>query len=134
MEFIGMGIAAAVIIALLCGLFLSRKQKKEPEQQPPRRILSVCPLCGSSLAAGEKLFSRVYGPMTLPDQRCTIAGCPHCHPSCEPGVKRTCPVCGKSVGQSGYLVARLFNKAEGKKHVLVTGCTGCCRGVSQNEK
>ena len=85
-----------------------------------------CPLCSTPLAKGENMFSRVYRPMTAPDQRMTIHGCPHCYPKMESGAKRICPVCKKEVPLDGELVARLFNKtSNGKKHVLIVGCTGC---------
>ena len=54
-----------------------------------------CPLCSTPLAKNEDMFSRIYRPMTTPDQRMTVHGCPHCYPRPEPGVKRKCPVCGK---------------------------------------
>ena len=54
-----------------------------------------------------------------------IMGCPHCYPHCEPGLKRICPVCHKTVEQDQSLTARLFNKALGKKHVHVVGCSNC---------
>lgn len=87
-----------------------------------------CPLCSTPLAKNEDMFSRVYRPMTTSDQRMTVHGCPHCYPAPEPGVRRLCPVCGKEVPPSGELVARLFNRTEGKKHVLITGCSECCKG------
>ena len=77
---------------------------------------------------GEDLVSRVYRPMNVPHQLCTISGCPHCYPVPEPGKKRECPVCHKEVPlENGHLVTRLFNKSDGKKHVIVTGCTECCK-------
>ena len=84
-----------------------------------------CPLCSSPLAKNEDMFSRIYRPMTTPDQRMTVHGCPHCYPRPEPGVKRQCPVCGKEVPLDGELIARLFNRTEGKKHVMITGCSVC---------
>ncbi|MGN0729838.1 hypothetical protein [Treponema sp.] len=99
------------------------------ENAQKKGLLVSCPVCGSLLLPGEDLVSRVYRPMNVPDQLCTINGCPHCYPSVEPGLKRTCPVCHKEIPLGdGHLVARLFNKAEGKKHVIVTGCGNCCRG------
>lgn len=89
-------------------------------------LLVNCPLCDSPLLPGENLVTKVYRPMTVPDQLCTINGCPHCFPVCEPGVQRVCPVCGKTVGPDEHLVARLFNYTDGKKHVRVMGCTHCC--------
>lgn len=84
-----------------------------------------CPLCSTPLAKNEDMFSRIYRPMTTADQRMTVHGCPHCYPRPEPGVKRSCPVCGKEVPLDGELIARLFNRTEGKKHVMITGCSVC---------
>ncbi len=84
-----------------------------------------CPLCSTPLAKNEDMFSRIYRPMNTPDQRMTVHGCPHCYPRPEPGIKRTCPVCGKEVPLDGELIARLFNRTEGKKHVMITGCSVC---------
>lgn len=87
-----------------------------------------CPLCSTPLAKNEDMFSRIYRPMNTPDQRMTVHGCPHCYPRPEPGVKRICPVCGKEVPLEGELIARLFNRTEGKKHVMITGCSICYAG------
>ena len=84
-----------------------------------------CPLCSTPLAKDEDLFSRIYRPMTTADQRMTVHGCPHCYPKPEAGIKRSCPVCGKEVPLDGELIARLFNRTEGKKHVMITGCSVC---------
>ena len=105
----------------------ARRIRSENAQK--KGLLVSCPICGSSLLPGEDLVSRVYRPMNVPDQLCTINGCPHCYPRVEPGLKRICPVCQKEIPLSdGHLVARLFNKTEGKKHVIVTGCNSCCKG------
>jgi len=133
--------AAAVLIIVLLSLFLKYKKTLEEDRQKAlakkqtleakkKGLLVTCPLCGCDLMSGEDLFSRVYRPMNVPDQLCTINGCPHCFPKLEPGVKRECPVCHKEVPlKDGHLIARLFNKSDGKKHVIVTGCTQCSRGV-----
>lgn len=92
-----------------------------------------CPLCNTPLAKNEDMFSRVYRPMNTPDQRMTVHGCPHCYPKLEPGVKRICPVCHGSVPMNGELIARLFNRTEGKKHVMITGCTQCYKGVVKKD-
>ena len=132
-----LGIAVIAVIILLAWLigksFLKPKAETKRKQKLIKtaqnsNLLVTCPLCGSFLQKGEDLFSRVYRPMNVPDQLCTISGCPHCHPLPEPGVNRKCPVCGKNVPvKDGYLTARLFNKADGKKHVVVTGCTECSK-------
>ncbi|MBQ9281827.1 MAG: hypothetical protein IJ207_06465 [Treponema sp.] len=129
----------AIILILALMLFMKFKkmqQKPIPQKNDLRtqkdengRIDFVrCPLCSTPLAKNEDMFSRIYRPMTTADQRMTVHGCPHCYPRPEPGVKRTCPVCGKEVPLDGELIARLFNRTEGKKHVLVTGCSECYRG------
>mgnify|MGYP002855352210 CR=1 FL=1 len=92
-----------------------------------------CPLCSTPLAKNEDMFSRIYRPMTTHDQRMTVHGCPHCYPRPEPGVKRNCPVCGKEVPLNGELIARLFNRTEGKKHVMITGCSECYKGRRRND-
>ncbi|MBQ0050890.1 MAG: hypothetical protein KBT11_02365 [Treponema sp.] len=98
-----------------------RKQKTEDGKVDFVR----CPLCNTPLAKNEDMFSRIYRPMNTPDQRMTVHGCPHCYPKLEAGVKRICPVCRKDVPMDGELIARLFNRTEGKKHVMITGCTVC---------
>ena len=80
-------------------------------------LFLICPI--------EQLISKVYRPMKVPDQLMTIQGCPHCYPKCEPGVARVCPVCHKAIAPDQALTARLFNKAVGKKHVHIIGCSNC---------
>lgn len=109
----------------------SSKSKKSAQNGPKRNsdgelLLVTCPVCNSPLLPGENIVSRVFRPMNVPDQLCTIYGCPHCYPKAEAGLKRECPVCGKKVAQDGHLVARLFNYKDKKKHVRVMGCTDCC--------
>ena len=104
-----LGIAAVTIIILLAWILgksfgKSRKvenQKKLIKTASESKLLVTCPLCGSFLQKGQDLFSRVYRPMNVPDQLCTISGCPHCYPRPEPGLQRKCPVCGKNVPESG---------------------------------
>ncbi len=104
-------------------------RRKATERAGAMGLLVSCPLCSSPLAKGEDIVSKVYRPMNVPDQLCTINGCPHCYPRPEAGVKRVCPVCGRDVPlKDGHLIARLFNYADGKKHVVVTGCTECSKG------
>ena len=149
MSYLILGLAAAAIIALLwlygnlssksnlsgkadsktAASFNLSSSKKAPDLQ--KKNLMQCTLCSSYLNSGENLFSKVYRPMNVPDQRCTISGCPHCYPKCESSVKRSCPVCKKSVPQKGYLVARLFNNTAHKKHVTIVGCTQCLKTFSK---
>lgn len=136
---LALGVCAVVLILLFSAILNlnlraeSKKREKQKAQMEAQRktasakgLLVTCPLCNSGLLPGEDLFTRVYRPMNVPDQLCTISGCPHCFPTLEPGIKRTCPVCHKEVLKDGHLIARLFNKTIGKKHVIVTGCNQCC--------
>ena len=107
----------------------NKKGAKASSNEKPA-MPNLCPLCQSQLGKGQDLISRVYRPMTVHDQLCTINGCPNCFPSPKPGIQRICPVCHKTVDvKDGHLVARLFNYEDKKKHVIVTGCNHCCRGV-----
>ena len=109
---------------------LNRKKKENEKRRNEaslKGLLVNCPLCSSPLLPGEDLITRIYRPMNVPDQLCTINGCPHCYPVPQNGIERKCPVCHKTVPlKDGHLTARLFNRANGKKHVLITGCTECC--------
>ena len=127
MDLLVIGAFSVLIIALLAAIFVldaakkrAARRKKQANMQPVK-----CPVCQSELFVGEQLVSKVYRPMKVPDQLMTIQGCPHCYPKCEPGVSRTCPVCHKAIAPDQALTARLFNKAVGKKHVHIIGCTNC---------
>ena len=128
MDLLVIGTFSVLIIALLAALFVidtyrkvqARKAAKKTNMQPVK-----CPVCQSELFVGEQLISKVYRPMKVPDQLMTIQGCPHCYPKCQPGVARICPVCHKAIAPDQALTARLFNKAIGKKHVHIIGCSNC---------
>ncbi len=123
-----------LILALMIFMKFKKMQARTPQKDNNLRTQKNesggiefvrCPLCSTPLAKNEDMFSRIYRPMNTPDQRMTVHGCPHCYPRPEPGVRRTCPVCGKEVPLEGELIARLFNRTEGKKHVMITGCSVC---------
>ncbi len=128
---------ACIICAIIILLFLlarysasdaENKKDKRNKKGSAEHSSVQCPLCNSFLLKGEDLYTRVYRPMNVSDQLCTINGCPHCYPVLQAGVKRECPVCHKMVPiKDGHLTARLFNKTDGKKHVIVTGCSECCK-------
>lgn len=120
-------VGIAILIAALSYFAFSKRNKQRPAAQSQKHALVNCPMCGSGLQKGQNMYSKVFRPMNVPDQRCVISGCPHCYPVCEIGVKRVCPVCGKSVPPNGHLVARLFNKTQGKKHVMIVGCSSCLK-------
>lgn len=127
MDLLLIGIFSVIIIALLAGMAAYSKNKKAQSAAKKNSSMQPvkCPICQSELYVGEQLISKVYRPMKVPDQLMTIQGCPHCYPRCEPGVARTCPVCHKAIAPDQTLTARLFNKAVGKKHVHIIGCSNC---------
>ncbi len=134
MDFLLMGIAAIVLVAALMyftNLYFQKKKnvaKHKNSVACPGSLVS-CPVCGTKLIPGENIVSKVFVTNgQVNDQICYIYGCPHCFPRCVPGVKRTCPVCHKSVEQNQYLLARRFNKTKsGTPHVIVNGCGNCNR-------
>lgn len=129
MDYLAIGFFSVVIIALLAGLLgvWSNNKKRQAARAGKQSNMQPvkCPVCQSELFVGEQLISKVYRPMKVPDQLMTIQGCPHCYPKCEPGVARVCPVCHKAIAADQALTARLFNKAVGKKHVHIIGCSNC---------
>lgn len=128
MEYLLIGICSAVIIFLLICIYrYNQKQKEKNKKAAAQKNLEPvrCPICQSELYVGEQLVSKVFRPMNVPDQIMTVSGCPHCYPTCEPGVRRQCPVCHNKLEANQALTARLFNKAMGKKHVHIIGCTNC---------
>ena len=126
MDYLLMGIASCVIIALIVWYLHYSQRQKEIEKKKPGIMQNVkCPVCQSNLFKGENLISKVFRPMNVPDQLMIVLVCPHCYPVCQPGVERKCPVCGKSIAPDQSLTARLFNKQLGKKHVHVIGCSNC---------
>lgn len=133
MEWFFAALAIVVIIALLAGLYIkfvkpSRNQKKPAGKKAPGTpSFAHCPLCDMPLPIGDNIYTKVYRPMDVPDQRCFVLGCIHCYPKVEPGLKRICPVCHKEVPLSGNLIARLFNKKDGSKHVHIVCCTECSK-------
>ncbi len=129
MDYLAIGFFSVVIIALLASLLAvwSNNKKRQAARAGKQSNMQPvkCPVCQSELFVGEQLISKVYRPMKVPDQLMTIQGCPHCYPKCEPGVARVCPVCHKAIAADQALTARLFNKAVGKKHVHIIGCSNC---------
>lgn len=112
---------AAVIVILL---ILLRRKKENPgavTETPKKGEGTVCPLCGSVLSGGERVRSVVYPGK--PDSIMEISGCPRCSPA-NPEHPRICPVCRRTLGPEGLVIARYFEKP-GRKHVHVLGCDIC---------
>ena len=134
MDYLLMGLAATVIVAALMYFKYQAQQNKAIAKQKKRSGNGMggfanCPVCGTMMLPGENLVTKVFTTSgQVNDQICYIYGCPHCFPVCEPGIKRSCPVCKKNVEQKQYLLARRFNKTKsGTPHVIVNGCGNCNR-------
>lgn len=132
LEYFFMGLSFVLIIALLCFIFLrieSRKMNgsKKMIKKAEGPGFAKCPLCDMPLPIGDNIYTKVYRPMNVPDQRCIVMGCIHCYPKVEPGLRRVCPVCHKEVPINGNLIARLFNKRDGSKHIHIVCCTECSK-------
>ena len=135
MDYLLMGLAAIVIVAALMYFFIYQAQQNKAIAKQKKRSgngmggFANCPVCGTMMLPGENLVTKVFTTSgQVNDQICYIYGCPHCFPVCEPGIKRSCPVCKKNVEQKQYLLARRFNKTKsGTPHVIVNGCGNCNR-------
>lgn len=125
------GICIVIIIALLLAYYRYTQNQKIKDEKKKNLQPVKCPICNSDLYVGENLISKVYRPMNVPDQLMIVSGCPHCYPHAEPGIRRNCPVCHKSLSQEDQLTARLFNKTVGKKHVHIVGCSKCHKPRSE---
>lgn len=120
--------ALAVILAIII-ISLLRKGSDQDQEESFRKENSYrdCPLCGTPLIRGETVHSHLYPGK--PDGMMYIYGCPFCHkdhPRYKGGrhVERHCPYCKGKISESGWVVARVFEKPE-KTHVHVLGCTEC---------
>ena len=124
------GIALAVLTVILFLALAGPKSKKletvlsEAEGSLP--VPRPCPLCGSRLVSGERVYSTVFTSRTA-DKIMEISGCPHCRPPAT--LRRVCPVCKKDLRPVDVVTARVFerkNETGAKKtHVHVLGCPRC---------
>ena len=127
-------LAGILLLVLAFSIILRPKGQKTHSKKKILKGIAgdagVCPVCNSRLVLGEQLKTVLYPGKK--DRLCHIFGCPHCHPYKEENIERGCPVCKKTLPQEGYLVARLFNRTDNKKHVHILGCTEC-RLSSKND-
>ncbi len=131
MVYIVASVAVVFFIAALMYFkyFSLSKKNYNLEQSAGSSSFVQCPVCSSCLLKGQKLFSKVFRPSkSANDQLCYIYGCSNCYPVCSKEIKRSCPVCKKTLPQDGFLLARMFNKTKsGKPHVIINGCGNCGR-------
>ncbi len=102
----------------------SPKKKPYPVKQGIPGAPRTCPICSILLEHGERVSSSAFPSMDGgKDRLMHVLGCPYCLDS-NTKRTRTCPVCGKILATSEYLIARMFEKP-GRSHVHVLGCSRC---------
>jgi hypothetical protein len=121
--FIVLYVAIGVLLLAFAYSLFSRPTRKAKPKAAKRTPIGLCPICRSELVNGEQIKTALFPGEK--DRLCHIFGCPHCHPYIEEGLSRHCPVCKKKLPEEDYLVARLFDRAGGKHHVHIVGCTNC---------
>lgn len=101
-------------------------------------VLKPCPLCGAMLARGERVHTVVFSraPMSpsgqaraprIKESMVHMFGCPYCRPP-QGDRPRACPACKRTIRADGYVIARMFERTDGRKQVHVLGCTECRHG------
>ena len=87
----------------------------------------VCPVCCSRLNKGDLVKTHAYPSLTGGKSRIMhVRGCRFC---LSGKYKRECPVCGATLSDSDFLVARMFDRHHRRPHVHVMGCNRCKRTV-----
>ncbi len=132
-------LAVVIILLILTIVRLGKKDfthlaaKMADKDRDRLEVLRPCPVCGTMLRRGETVHSVYYRNKSRENHQLPVEeiyteiyGCPHCWPANDRS-PRICPVCRKTVSESGYLVARTFRKPGRKDHVHVIGCTECKR-------
>ena len=121
---VGLALVTAVLFLALAG----PRRRASPSVPTPDQESSgrPCPLCGSSLAPGERVHSVVFSTKTQ-DKIMEISGCPHCRPPST--LRRVCPVCKKDLRPTDLVTARVFERPQvvgpKKTHIHVLGCPRC---------
>ncbi|MBI9099127.1 MAG: hypothetical protein JEY91_11650 [Spirochaetaceae bacterium] len=120
-------ILASILIIMIISLLKKRPIADDSEVFRAENAYRNCPICGTPLLKGETVHSHLYPGK--PDGMMYIYGCPFCyrdHPRVKEkrDVVRTCPYCKAEIPDSGWVVARVFEKPQ-KTHVHVLGCTVC---------
>jgi len=99
----------------------SSKKIKEKESSGG---LMICPICLFRMDNGEMIKTTAFPPLTKDgkDRLMHIHGCVYCMGGKR---ERICPVCGKTLSVTDFLIARIFDRSVRRSHVHVLGCTQC---------
>ena len=114
------GQLAAIRLAGLNGHGQKRRSSKSGRPGDPQ----VCPVCSALLNRGELVSSHAFPSLTGgKDRLMHIRGCLYCLGGYS---RRRCPICGASLQNNEYLIARLFERPHHRhNHVHVLGCSRC---------
>jgi len=105
------------------GIFPWSKRGKKKEDKGEPGDPQVCPICSMKLDRGELVKTLAFPSMSGGrDRLMYIRGCYTC---LEHNVPRRCPICGLTLSLEDYLVCRMFDRSENRKHVHVMGCNHC---------
>lgn len=105
------------------GFFWTRR-KKRPRGEGLPGAPQTCPVCCAKLVEGELVKSRAFPSLNGGNDRLMhIRGCLYC---LKGERKRNCPVCGISLTEEEFLVARMFERPR-RPHVHILGCSRCRR-------
>jgi len=134
-DFLGGAVLVVATTAIIIVLVLTaRRRRHEPNRGPGMTETDAaapqpaagrpCPLCGTTLARGERVHS-VIRLSSSGERIMEISGCPHCRPPATQ--RRTCPVCRAELRPGDVLTALVYDrsKTSAKPHVHVLGCTRC---------
>jgi hypothetical protein len=103
--------------------YLLWTRKKTLLNEPDK--MKVCPLCSMGMLKGELVQTTAFPTSTSgigTDRLMHIKGCVGC---LKNNLPRKCPVCGKKLSITDYLVSRMFERRHHKNHVHVLGCSVC---------
>jgi hypothetical protein len=100
------------------------KSQNKSQNKSSSGGLMICPVCSSKMDNGDMVKTKAF-PSPRPYEKnrtMHILGCYYCMDGRR---DRICPVCGKSISTTDYLIARMFDRTHGHTHVHVIGCTQC---------
>jgi predicted nucleic acid-binding Zn ribbon protein len=81
----------------------------------------TCPVCSAKLEHGERVKSAAFPGIPGQGRLMHISGCIYCM---DGDRRRICPVCGATLRDDQFLIARMFEKPT-RSHVHVLGCSQC---------
>jgi len=140
---IGVAVFLLVVFTILAVILSGNRNSREKQSNTSTLFkepaMPICPLCGSRIKKGEKIYSDILKGRSFDLMR--IFGCREClpekaaseqinkHPQPDtPFPKRTCPSCGAVLSLNDYLAAKVFYPEKGKTNVQIYGCSKCRPG------